>query len=246
MPRANSSARRAVRSMPRGNRRAIFAASSRRLRKLPRTQQPRQIGAHRPHRRGDRHVVVVQNHNQPRAQRAGVVHRLIGHPRAHRPVADHRDDVPVIRRPARRLQVARHRHAEPGRDRRAAVRRAERVVLALRALGEAGQPAALAQRADPVAPAGQDLVRVALVADVPDQPVVRRVEDGVDRHRQFHHPKAGAQVPPGHRHGAHRLGPQLVGQLAQLLGGEIPQVRRIAHPVQQRGTSRPGATVAID
>jgi hypothetical protein len=29
----------------------------------------------------------------------------------------------------------------------------------------------MAQRADAVAPAGQDLVRIGLVADVPDQPV---------------------------------------------------------------------------
>ena len=53
------------------------------------------------------------------------------------------------------------------------MRRAERVVFALRAPGEAGQPAALAQRADAVAPAGEDLVRIGLVADVPDQPVAR-------------------------------------------------------------------------
>ena len=57
------------------------------------------------------------------------------------------------------------------------MRRAERVVFALGALGEAGQAAALAQGADAVAPAGQDLVRIGLVADVPDQPVVRRVEE---------------------------------------------------------------------
>ena len=46
---------------------------------------------------------------------------------------------------------------------------AERVVFALGALGEAGEAAALAQRADAVAAAGQDLVRIGLMADVPDQ-----------------------------------------------------------------------------
>ncbi len=65
------------------------------------------------------------------------------------------------------------------------MRRAERVVFALGALGEAGQAAALAQRADAVAPAGQDLVRIGLVADVPDQPVARRVEDVVQRDGQL-------------------------------------------------------------
>ena len=65
-----------------------------------------------------------------------------------------------------------HRHAEPGRDRGGGMRRAERVVFAFGAPGEAGKPALLAQRADAVAPAGQDLVRIGLVADIPDQPVV--------------------------------------------------------------------------
>ena len=78
------------------------------------------------------------------------------------------------------------------------MRRAERVVGALRPPGEARQPAAGAQRADAVAPAGQDLVRIALVADVPDQLVLRRVEDGMDRHRQLDDPEPGAEVPAGH------------------------------------------------
>jgi hypothetical protein len=42
--------------------------------------------------------------------------------------------------------------------------------LSLR-LVKPGQPAALAERADPVAAAGDDLVRIGLVADVPDQRV---------------------------------------------------------------------------
>jgi hypothetical protein len=56
--------------------------------------------------------------------------------------------------------------------RRRAVRGAEGVVLALVAAREAAMPAELAQRVHALAPAGQDLVRVGLVADVPDQPVV--------------------------------------------------------------------------
>jgi hypothetical protein len=96
---------------------------------------------------------------------AGVVHRLIGHAGGHRAVADHGDDV-VVASPA---QVARDGHAEAGRDRGRGMGGAERVVFALGALGEAGEAAALAQRADAVAAAGEDLVRIGLVADVPDQ-----------------------------------------------------------------------------
>ena len=93
------------------------------------------------------------------------------------------------------------------------MRRAERVVLALGALGEAGQAAALAQRADAVAPAGQDLVRIGLVADVPDQPVARRVEDVVERDRQLDDAEAGAEMAAGDRDGVDGLGAQLVGEL---------------------------------
>ncbi len=63
---------------------------------------------------------------------------------------------------------------------------AEGIVGRLAALGEAREPVLLAQGADPVAAAGEDLVRVALVPDVPDQLVARRVEHGVQRDRQLH------------------------------------------------------------
>ena len=76
------------------------------------------------------------------------------------------------------------------------MRGAKRIVVALGALGEAGQAAAGAQRADAVAAAGQDLVRIGLVADVPDQAVARRVEDVMDGGGQFDDAEAGAEWPP--------------------------------------------------
>ena len=100
--------------------------------------QPREIARQRADRRRDRHVVVVEDHDQARIHRAGIVHRLVGHAGRHRAVADHRDDVVVAP-----VEVARHRHAEAGRDRGRGMRRAERVVFALGALGEAGEAAAL-------------------------------------------------------------------------------------------------------
>ena len=163
---------------------------------------------HRADRRGDRHVVVVEDDDQPRLEVSGIVHRLIGHAGRHGAVADDGDD-PVV--PA--LEVAGDRHAEPGRDRGRGMRRAEWVVLALRAPGEARQPAGLAERPDPVAPAGQDLVRIGLVADVPDQAVARRVEDIVERDRQLDHAEPGAEMAAGDRDGRDRLPAELVGDL---------------------------------
>ena len=103
------------------------------------------------------------------------------------------------------VEVAGDRHAE--RRRRSRSRNAPRRTGRTRSrrAGEAGKPAALAQRADAVAAPGQDLVRVGLVADVPDQPVARRVEDVVQRDRQLDHAEPGAEMAAGHRNRVDRL-----------------------------------------
>ena len=113
------------------------------------------------------------------------------------------------------------------------MRRAKRVVFALRALGEAGEPAALAERADAVAPAGQDLVRIGLVADVPDEPVARRVEDVVQRDGELDHAEPGAEMPARDGDGVDGLAPQLVGELPQLALLQPAQVRRCVDQVEK-------------
>ena len=210
-----------------------------------------EIGAHRAGRRRDRHVVVVEDDDQPGVERAGIVHRLIGHAGAHRAVADDRDDVVGAVR-----EIAGDRHAEAGGDRGRGVAGAEGVVLALRPLGEAGQPALLAHGAHAIAPAGQDLVRIGLVADVPDQPVARRVEDVMQGDGQFDDAEPGAEMAAGLRHRIDQIGPQLVGDLAkarllqpaQVSGGcdLIKQRRRrlVRHDEPFRNSNRETARAA--
>ena len=101
------------------------------------------------------------------------------------------------------------------------MRRAEGVVFALGAAGEAGKPVFLAQRADAVAPAGQDLVRIALMADIPDQPVIRRVEDVVHGDRQFDHAETGAEMSAGVRHGVDHLGAQFRASCGRSLSSSL-------------------------
>ncbi len=102
------------------------------------------------------------------------------------------------------------------------MRGAERVVFALGALGEAGQPAAHTQRADAIAAVGENFVRIGLVADVPDQPVGRRVEDVMQRHRELDDAKPGAEMAAGDRDRVDGFTPQFVGKLPQLVGFEAP------------------------
>jgi hypothetical protein len=104
------------------------------------------------------------------------------------------------------------------------VGRAERVVFAFRALGETGEAAALTQSSDSVAPSSQDLVRIGLMADVPDDAVSRRIENIVQRHGQFDHAETGAQMSAGDRHRADGLGAQFLGDLGEVVLAELAQI----------------------
>ena len=201
----------------------------------PGRQRARQIVVHRPHGRRDRHVVVVQDDQQVHVpHHAGIVERLEGHAGAHGTIADHRHVAPAAG-PLVLAQVARgHRHAQRRRNRGGRMRGAEGVVLALAAPRKARQALILPQRGHLVAPAGEDLVRIGLMAHVPDQPVMRGVEHIVQRDGQFHRTQIGRQVPPGTRHGVQNELPQLVGQLGQLLPLQRAQVGRTVDTGQQR------------
>ena len=91
-------------------------------------------------------------------------------------------------------EVASARHPERRGDRCRGVPRVERVVRALLSPGKPRDPAVLPERAEPLAPAGQELVRVALVADVPDDAISRGVEDVVERERELDDTQARGEV----------------------------------------------------
>ena len=111
---------------------------------------------------------------------------------------------------------------------------AERVVLGFRTLGETAEAPALADGADAVAPAGQDLVRIGLVADVPDQAVVWGIEHVVNRDRQLDDAEARAQMAAGHGNGVDQFLPQFIGDLTQLAWVKLTQVGGCLNSVQER------------
>ena len=189
-----------------------------------------EIGRHGAGRRRDRHVVVVENDDEARIQRAGVVQRLIGHARRHRAVADDGDDVIVAVR-----EVAGNRHAEAGRDRGGRMRSAERIIRAFRALGEARQPVLHAQGADAVAAPGEDLVRIGLVADVPDDLVARRVEHVVQRHRQLDDAQSRAEMAARDGHRVDGFAAQLFRELLELARLQLAQLLRSRNLVEEGG-----------
>jgi len=137
-------------------------------------------------------------------------------------------------------EVAGDRHAEAGGDRGRGVRGAERIVVALAALGEAGEAAAGAQGADAVAATGQNLVRVGLVADVPDQAIARRIEHIMNRGGQLDHTEARAEMTARHGDRVDRLLAKLVGDLAHLLDLELAQIFRGFDGVEERRLTKCG------
>jgi len=191
--------------------------------------QPRKVAVQRPHRRRDRHVVVVQHDHQRQVFiDARVVHRLEGHAGAHRAVADHGNGDTVFM-----VGLGAQGHAQRGRNRRGRVRGAEGVIRALATTRKAGDAVQLAQRAHLVAAARQDLVRIALVADVPHDAVFRRIEDVMQRNGQFDRTQVRRQMAARLRDGIEHEGAQLVGQRPELAAVQSAQVGRIVDGVQK-------------
>ena len=90
-----------------------------------------EIARQRANRRGDRHFIVIQHHEQPLFQMARVVHRLKGHARAHAAIANHRDRITGIA-----AQIGGHGKAQRGADRGAGMGGTKRVKRAFRPFGE--------------------------------------------------------------------------------------------------------------
>ena len=152
--------------------------------------EPGEISRERAHRRRNGHVVVVEDHDQARIHCAGVVHRLVGHAGRHGAIADHANHVVGFA-----FQVPRHRHAETGGNGCRRMGRPETIVFAFCAFGETRQSSALTQRANAVSAPGQNLVRISLMAHIPDQPVLRRIEDVMQCDGQLYDAEARTKMP---------------------------------------------------
>ena len=128
--------------------------------------------------------------------------------------------------------VAGRAHAQRGGQRRAGVARAVAIVLALGAQGEAVQAAGGADGVKAALAAGQQLVDVDLVADVPDELVLGRGEDAVQRDGQLHHAEVRAQVAAVLGEHGDQFVADLLRQLLQLLQRQLLDVRRAVHHVE--------------
>ena len=117
-------------------------------------------------------AVVVEHDHRAAPGGAEVVERLVGEAAGEGAVADHGDHCVVVAA-VRQGGVARHRQPVGVAHRGGRVAVLDQVVLGLRPRRVARHPAALAEAAEAVEPAGDELVHVGLVAGVPDDGVAR-------------------------------------------------------------------------
>ena len=78
-----------------------------------------------------------------------------------------------------------------------------------------------------VAPPGQNLVRVRLMPDVPDQPVVGRIEYIVKRNRELDRAEIRGEVASSLGHRFNQESPQLACKLLQCLAVKFAERRWI-------------------
>ncbi len=124
-------------------------------------------------------------------------------------------------------QVARRGEALGDREAGPGMTAVEHVVGRFRAAREAADAVDLAERAEPVKAAGQELVRVRLVAGVPDDPVARRLEESMEDDRELDHAERAAEVAAGVGDGLDDRLADLAGQLLEL---GVRRPRRSAGP----------------
>ena len=123
--------------------------------------------------------------------------------------------------------------ARPCGDRQARCRRGRRRTRRARDSVRRGKPPIavdLAQRAEPLEAAGEQLVGVRLVPGVPDDPVARRLEQPVERERDLDDAERRAEVAAGRGDGPD-------DRLADL-GGELARARRSVRPRRSAGPWR--------
>ena len=98
--------------------------------------------------------------------------------------------------------------------------RAKAIVFALRSLCESADTARKAQGVHFVKSACEHLVNVALMSNVENDMVVRRVENSVYRHSQLNHAKIGSKMTSVLRNSLYKLGAYLLRKLTHSFFGQ--------------------------
>jgi len=143
------------------------------------------------------------------------------HPARHAAVADDRNGAVGAA-----FEAVAHRQSQGGGNGSGGMAGTKSVVLAFRALGKTADAVELAQRMELGTASREDLVGVGLMPDVPDNLVVRGVENVMEGDGQLDDSQARRQVTAVLCYGANDQVADFPGQLLQLAGSELLQLGR--------------------
>ena len=168
---------------------------------------------------GDRPLVIVEDHDQALGRFRDVVKRFVTDTAGEGGIPRNRDN--VLASP---IHVTRGSHAKGGRERGARVSGPVAVMLAFRPKKESVKTSVLAHGVHLPAASRQDLVDVALMADIKEDLVGGCVEDPVECDRQLNHSQVRPEVPPRLRQRTDEFLADLLRKTRQILFGEFFEI----------------------
>ena len=178
---------------------------------------------------GNRHFVVVEDDQQIDIHIACAVQGFKRLTCRHGSVADDGDAAAVVAQ-----LFVRNGHAQSRADGCGRMAYAERVVFRLAAFRKTGQTAVLTHGVHLIFAAGEDFVRIALVADIPDQMVFGRVVHIMQRHRQLDRAQVTGEMAARLTDGIQQKFAQFGGDLRQLFFLQTAQILRRIDNIEQR------------
>ena len=182
----------------------------------------REVLGERPDGRADRHLVVVEHDQHLGLALADVVERLERQAAHQRGIADDdRDPLEPVAQVARLGQPLRDGQTCPGM---AAI---EHVVRRLGPPREAADAVELAESPEPLETPGQELVRIGLVAGIPDDAIAGRLEQAVEGDRELNDAERRAEVTARLRDGLDDGVADLDRQLGELCLIEAAKIGRV-------------------
>src|SRR5512147_1980777 len=158
-----------------------------------------------------------------------MVQSLQRHPSGHGAIPDHAHNLMFLAQ-----LLTSPDHAERSGDPCACVPGIERIVFTFFPLTEPAQPAVLPQRMKLLPASSEKLMRITLIAGIPDDLVGGRIQEIMQRNRQFYDTQVRRQVSADGGHSTDNLLANFLGQGWKVIGGQPLQIGWTMNVLQNR------------
>src|SRR6476661_2684856 len=171
-----------------------------------------QVISDRAHVFCDRPLVVVEHDDETLGMRFDIVERFVADSTGERGIARDYDNVFIAA-----AQIPSHSHAETSGKRRPSMTGPVAIVFAFRPQKKSVEALELSHRMKTIEAAGKNLMDVALMTDVHDKAVSRRIEDTMQSDGQFDHAEVRSEMPAGLGEDLDQLIAYFLRELRQIL-----------------------------